>query len=133
MIVILGLGILSLYVLTNARKLDEDTFCTLEDEVYQTIAVQHQEWIEHYRPLLASTGFASPELIFNLENGKGYSVDASVWRSVDDLPRFFVVTEIGWQERFGTRGYFFSPIGMPSIERLRFQRLDGNVYCYWFD
>lgn len=133
--VIIALGFIATFsfMMFSLPLSDEDTFCTSEDKVYQAIETHHKEWIEYYRPILAASGFTSPELVFNLENRQGYSVDASVWRSTRDAPRFFVVTEWGWQERFGVKGYFFSPPGVPIIERLRFQRLSGNVYCYWFE
>ncbi|MBZ0297117.1 MAG: hypothetical protein K8L99_31450 [Anaerolineae bacterium] len=117
----------------NSVSTKEDTFCTVDDEVYRVIEAQHEEWIEYYRTRLNSTGFASPELIFKVESGSGYSINASVWRSATDVPRFFVVTESGWQENFGVKGYFFSPAGKPLVVRLRFQHLDGDVYCYWFE
>lgn len=125
--------IVSLFALRVPPPSKEDTFCTLEDELYQSIESQYEGWIEYYRSRLASTGFTSSEIVFYLKNGQGYSVNASIWRSDQDMPRFFVVAETGWQERFGVKGYFFSPIGKPSVSRLRFQYLHGDTYCYWFE
>jgi hypothetical protein len=92
-----------------AYQYRETNFCTPNDEVYQAIVLNHESWIDYYRPLIRSTGFASPRLVVNLPSGKSYTVNADLWDKESNAPKFYLVTETAWQENFGNNGYFYSP------------------------
>ena len=116
-----------------AYQYRQANFCTLNDEVYQAIVAHHEEWGEYYRPLIVSTGFASPHLVINVPSGKSYTVNADLWAKGSDAPIFYLVTETVWQENFGNNGYFYSPESPPHLDsRYHIEAISDDIYCYRF-
>lgn len=135
----LVLAILILFVLSSVIFLltqrDDPKFCTLEDELYQNIHANYQEWIDFYRSRFESTEFPKESITIRTSNyGRPYVVNSSIWSSPSEPPQFFVVVETSLTERtFGKYGYIYSDGGQLSSSWLRIQPLGANIYCYWVE
>jgi hypothetical protein len=104
-------------------------FCTLEDEVYQTIVKEAPIWAEEFR---SKGRLVDVEIPFKVPNGGEYLVSGDLWDIVGGKPpRLLVVRELGWNERLGSVGYIYSPDGETSFDKYRVKLLAEDVYCYW--
>jgi len=103
-------------------------FCTLNDELYQTIVANVDEWIASYHTPNLPT---DRELSFQVPSGRVYVVSADTWDIWNNKPpRLFVVREQGWSTRMGRNGYIYSPAGETSWDNYSVEYLDQDVYCY---
>ena len=106
-------------------KNKERVFCTDQDEIYQTIKIKFNDWLKYFpNPI--------PVLPVHVPSGDTYTIDATLWNKSDDPPILFVVTDRGWQEKFGNKGYFFTPSPNDVFidKRYQFKYLSDNIYCY---
>jgi hypothetical protein len=127
LLVILSIGYCSFTFLTSTHSPPPE-FCTLNDEVYQTIVANVEEWITSYHiPNLPT----DRELSFQVPSGRVYVVSADTWDIWNnEPPRLFVVREHGWNERMGLNGYIYSLAGETSFDKYSVEYLAEDVYCY---
>jgi hypothetical protein len=107
-------------------------FCTLDDEVFQSVSANIDGWVEAFRSPARRNSAGSGELGFSVPSGKHYSASALLWDYWSDTssPIIYVMIEWNRNERLGRAGYIYSPGHRPDYDMYRFEYLDGDVYCY---
>lgn len=103
-------------------------FCTLNDEVYQTIETNLQTWLAYFQSLSEDQ---YPSLTFTVPSGKVYTVNASTWDINAEPPELFVQIEALRQEPYGLTGYVYTPTGNTTLDRrYNIEPLADDIYCY---
>lgn len=105
-------------------------FCTTQDEVYQEILRNSQDW----ESLISPKSVQWRRSIDTIEvNGRGYIVRAGM--TIDDVKIFYVATTEDWPAiPEGLKGYMYTSSGQippnywPPIYNTK--HLAGNIYCY---
>jgi hypothetical protein len=96
-------------------------FCTKEDEIYQVIAANAEQWMKHFSD--NPSEFVSR---FSTIDGKQYVVNA-MRRS----PQFYVQVREEIDEPFGLFGYAYGTTDFLD-HRYSVRQLDEHIYCYQF-
>jgi hypothetical protein len=109
-------------------RLRATQFCTQNDEVYQAIEENVQNWLTYFRTLPKNQ---YPALTFSVSSGKTYIVNASTWEIDVEPPELLIQTENLRQEPYGLTGYVYTPIGNITLDkRYQIQHLAADIYCY---
>jgi hypothetical protein len=139
-ILVLGIPILlciSLVVfLQNSPQVSEDAvFCSFNDELYQLIKVQKDTWINNLRNKTPTSGGWYPAFDVWTAN-KQYGLVEPYYSYPAGSPEFYMITESLWPgtQSYGSRGYWYAPgKDMLTSSMMRYQHLEGDIYCYWYN
>lgn len=103
-------------------------FCTLDDEVYQAINNNAEEWIRTFQERKLSGDITWGSFVFSTSPGRSYSVQAYDTFFLSEL---LVVVEHSWNERLGFIGYIYSSTDAPGLgEKYEVTYLANGIYCY---
>lgn len=99
-------------------------FCTLDDEVYQKIATNSEQWAEYFydNPSI-------PTIRFSVSTNQEYIANASHWYPRDSNPQFYVQIKEAINEPFGLAGYIYNRTDILD-HRYSVHLLSENIYCY---
>jgi hypothetical protein len=105
----------------NAVK---NSFCTLNDEIYQTIHANLNTWITNFFPPNKTS--SKNYLYFTTPNGERYTAIGM------EPGRFFVVTEDDSPHTYlNAKGYLYSPSDPnQNWSEYKFTPLGENLFCY---
>jgi hypothetical protein len=129
LLTILSVAIVGLIIASVLRSIFiyytvRNSFCTPNDEIYQTIQSNLSIWVESdFRP---NETTSSSHLNLSTPNGERYTAIGM------EPDRFFVVTEYDYPHSYlGLRGYVYSPSDIGQIyTEYKFISLGENLFCY---
>lgn len=133
-IIVLLLGLATI-VLEVARtfylQYPVEDFCSTDDEVYQTIIANLDDWKTTMRRKIDRKDIDSDSLVFSVPSGRSYSIVS--YNSNTYSSYLTVVLEHSWNERLGFLGYIYSTLGHTGLEdedKYRVRYLANDIYCY---
>lgn len=119
-ICVLPIGICALLILYNNALPSE--FCTIQDEVLNTINANLNQWIEEFQRIKEFH-----TIRFSISSGKQYV--AISW--TPNTPEFFVPVKEMRNEPFGVAGYVYKNKDMLD-RRYKIEPIGNDIYCYSF-
>ena len=124
------------YILQSVDRLfpTQDSFCSPEDVVYQTVAQQAVNWMAKFPANYSPDG---PHSFPFTINGDARTYDAAgFWeRDLHGKPiLIYVITGSDVDNQFGSEGYIYAPAGVLTsnfwLDNYWTKRSDAGIYCY---
>lgn len=134
-VIMSSIGLLWLYnIMTQPSITPVDKFCQADDPVYQEIVANTSGWMTQWKSLSPASDETYPEMMLTFGDGQEHAVRPYYSRE-SNTPEFYVITKTDWPwtQPYGIQGYWYSPANdLSESNRMRYENLEGDVYCYWY-